>query len=165
MKAENETLWLSRFLRHWEVSVVMKKGLVCAVALAVGPLVLPGPARAHHGDAGRYAEEVVSLTGVVAQFVLVNPHAFLVLDVTENGTTTKWTAELGGPQSLAKDFGWTPATAKAWVGTRFTVSGRRLKSGAPYMNLTDRANIVLADSGKEIFRTANFGQPGPSEQK
>ena len=152
-------------LRHWEVSVVMKKGLVCAVVLAVGSLILPAPARAHHGDAGRYSEEVVSLTGVVAQFVLVNPHAFLVLDVTENGTTTKWTAELGGPQSLAKDFGWTPATAKAWVGTRFTVSGRRLKSGAPYMNLTDRANIVLADSGKEIFRTANFGQPGPSEQK
>jgi hypothetical protein len=25
------------------------------------------------------------------------------------------------------------------------------------MNLTDRANVVLADSGKEIFRTNNYG--------
>jgi len=143
----------------------MKKIFVCAVVLGVWSLVLSGPARAHHGDAGRYVEEVTSLTGTVVQFVMVNPHAFIVLDVTENGTTTRWTAEMGGPQALAKDFGWTPATTKKWVGSRFTVIGRRLKSGAPYMNLTERANIVLADGGKEIFRTANFGQPGPSQQK
>jgi hypothetical protein len=143
----------------------MKKGFVCAVALGVGLLALPGPARAHHGDAGRYAPEIVSVTGTVVQFVLVNPHSFIVLDVTENGTTTKWTAEMGTPQALAKDFGWTAATTKAWIGSRFTMTGRRLKSGAPYMNLTERANIVLADGGKEIFRTANFGQPAPTEQK
>jgi hypothetical protein len=97
--------------------------------------------------------------------VLVNPHAFILLDVTEDGKTTRWTAEMSGPQALAKDFGWTPATTKKWIGTRFTLTGRRLKSGAPYMNITERSNIVLADTGQEIFRTSNYGQPAPAEEK
>ena len=156
---------MSVFLRTLEVSVVMNGSFLCAAILGVGLLIVPGSARAHHGDAGRYVEDIVSLTGTVVQFVMVNPHAFIVLDVTENGTTTRWTAEMGGTQALAKDFGWTPATTKKWVGSRLTITGRRLKSGAPYINLTDRASIALADSGTEIFRTANFGQPGPSQPK
>jgi hypothetical protein len=39
-----------------------------------------------------------------------------------------------------------------------------LKNGAPYINLTERANIVLADGGQEIFRTANFGDPAPAAE-
>ena len=35
----------------------------------------------------------------------------------------------------------------------FTVTGRRAKSGAPYMNLSERSTIVMADSGKEIYKT------------
>jgi hypothetical protein len=46
-------------------------------------------------------------------------------------------------------------------GTNITVTGRRLRSGAPYINLTERANVVLTDTGKEIFRTENFGEPPP----
>jgi hypothetical protein len=95
----------------------------------------------------------------VVQLVLVNPHALIMLDVTENGKTTRWTAEMGAPQQLARQFGWTATTVK--VGTRLTLIGRRVKTGAPYMNLTERANIVLTDSGKEIFRTPNFGEPPP----
>ena len=141
----------------------MKKSFLCAVVLGVGSLVLPGSAWAHHGDAGRYTEEVSTLTGTLVQLVMVNPHALIMLDVTENDTTTRWTAELGGPQQLAKQFGWTPTTIK--IGSRVTLIGRRVKSGGPYMNLTERANIVLTDSGKEIFRTANFGEPPPPPQK
>jgi hypothetical protein len=143
----------------------MNKSMPCAVYMTVGSLVLSCSALAHHGDAGRYSEEVVTLTGTVAQFVMVNPHALIMLDVTENGKTTRWTAELGGPQQLAKQFGWSPATTKMWIGSRFTLIGRRVKSGDPYMNLSERANIVLTDSGKEIFRTANFGEPPPPPQK
>jgi hypothetical protein len=29
--------------------------------------------------------------------------------------------------------------------------------------LTERANIVLTDTGKEIFRTANYGEPAPKQ--
>jgi hypothetical protein len=32
------------------------------------------------------------------------------------------------------------------------------------MNLTERSQITLSDSGKEIYRTANFGTPAPAAQ-
>lgn len=137
----------------------MKRSWCCAAAVALWTLVPAGSAWAHHGDAGRYIEEVSSLTGVVAEIKFVNPHSLIMFDVTENGKTTRWTAEMGGPQQLAKQFGWTTTTLKP--GTKITLIGRRVKSGAPYMNLTERSNIVLTDSGKEIFRTENFGQPPP----
>ena len=35
------------------------------------------------------------------------------------------------------------------------------RRGAPYLNLTERANIVMADTGKEIYRTENFGKAAP----
>jgi hypothetical protein len=143
----------------------MKKGFICAVVVAVSYVAVPAPTRAHHGDAGRYIAEAVTLTGTVTQFVLVNPHAYIILDVTENGTTTTWTAEMATPQTLATDFGWTPATTKKWIGNRFTITGRRLKGGAPYINLTDRAKIVMTDTGVEIFKTRNFGQPVPEHEK
>jgi len=31
------------------------------------------------------------------------------------------------------------------------------------MNLTERARIVDATTGKEIFRTENYGQPAPKQ--
>lgn len=79
------------------------------------------------------------------------------------GKTVRWQAELGGPQPLIKQFGWTPSTIKK--GMTLTMIGRRLKSGAPFLNLTERANIVVTDSGKEIYRTVNFGQPAPEGPK
>src|ERR671926_1949652 len=84
--------------------VAMKKTVLCAVALAVASLI-PGSAWAHHGDAGRYNEETVTLKGTVVQLVMVNPHASIVFDVTDDsGKTTRWQAELGGPQQLIKQF-------------------------------------------------------------
>ena len=78
---------------------------------------------------------------------MVNPHAHIVFDVTdEGGKTVRWQAELGGPQQLTKQFGWTPLTVKK--GMKLTMTGRRLKSGAPYLNLTERARIVVTDTGQ-----------------
>lgn len=137
----------------------MKKGVLSAVFAAVGVIVASGSAWAHHGDADRYNEQVVTVTGTVVELQMVNPHTHIVFDSTEGGKTVRWQAELGGPQQLVKQFGWTPATIKA--GTKITITGRQLKSGAPYMNLTERANVVLTDSKKEIYRTENYGQPAP----
>lgn len=139
----------------------MKKSFLCALALAVAALT-PGAAWAHHGDAGRYNEETVTLKGSVVQLVMVNPHALIIFDVSDGGKTTRWTAELGGPQQLIKQFGWSPSTVKP--GMPITLIGRVVKSGDPYMNLTERSQITISDSGKEIYRTANFGQPAPAAQ-
>ena len=139
----------------------MKKTVLCAVALAVASLI-PGSVWAHHGDAGRYNEDPVTLKGTVVQLVMVNPHALIIVDVNEGGKNTRWTAELGGPQQLIKQFGWSPTTVKA--GMPVTLIGRVVKSGDPYMNLTERSQITMTDSGKEIYRTANFGQAAPAAQ-
>src|SRR3954464_11116272 len=113
---------------------------VSAVALSL-ILLSSGSALAHHGDAGRYNEEAVTLKGIVVQLVMVNPHSLIMFDVTDHGKTTRWTAELGAPQGLIKNFGWSPSTIKP--GMAITVIGRAVKSGDPYMNLTERAQITI----------------------
>jgi len=135
---------------------------IAYVALCAGAAVFlaAGPARAHHGDAGRYIEEVVEITGVVVETQLINPHSIVVIDVTDGGKTVRWQAEMGGAQQLIKT-GWTNAVKP---GVKVTLTGRRLKSGAPYMNLTERARVVLADSGKVVLQSANYGQPPASAQ-
>jgi len=130
------------------------------IGVCLGLLLVAGSAQAHHGDANRYNEQTITVTGTVVEVQMVNPHAHIVFDVTDaGGKTTRWQAELGGPQQLMRQFGWTPQTIK--TGMKITLIGRQLKSGAPYLNLTERSQIVLADSGKEIYRTENFGQAPP----
>jgi hypothetical protein len=140
--------------------MVMKRGLLYIVA--VGLICFSSPALAHHGDADRYVQDVIDVTGTVVALEMVNPHVHIVFDVTDAaGKTVRWQAELGGPQQLTRQFGWTPLTVK--TGMKLTMTGRRLKSGAPYMNLTERARIVDAGTGKEIFRTQNYGEPPPKQ--
>ena len=118
---------------------------------------------AHHGDAGRYDEEVITVTGKVVALQMVNPHVHIIFDVMQNGKTVRWQAELGTPQQLTSQYKWTPQTVKA--GMTLTMIGRQLKGGAPYLNLTERANIVQTDNGREIYRTANFGKTAPQGPK
>jgi ribulose-5-phosphate 4-epimerase/fuculose-1-phosphate aldolase len=130
----------------------MKRSLMSTVGAAIGLLVFSSSTRAHHGDADRYDTNVVIVTGTLVEFQLVNPHSIVAFDVTDaNGQTVRWQAEMGGSQQLVKEFGWSKTSVK--VGDKITVTGRRAKSGAPYMNLTERSSIVLIDSGKEIFHT------------
>jgi hypothetical protein len=133
------------------------KRLLCSLLAACALVLFPTTAAlAHHGDAGRYEDNVVVIKGTVVEVQLVNPHSIIVFDVEENGKTERWQAELGGRSVMMRDFSWTKNTLKA--GDKITLTGRRAKSGAPYMNLTEKANLVLTDSGKELFRTENYGK-------
>ena len=138
----------------------MKSLTLTLPVLVAGLLVNSLPAFAHHGDAGRYEDNVVVMQGTVVEMQLITPHSIIVVDVPdESGKMVRWQAEMGGRTAMIKDFGWTKDTVKP--GDKITLTGRKVKSGAPYMNLTDRANLVLTDSGKEIFRTPNFGTNTP----
>lgn len=138
----------------------MKSTMLLLPVLAAGLLLNSLPVFAHHGDAGRYEDNVVVMQGTVVEMQLITPHSIIVVDVPdESGKMVRWQAEMGGRTAMIKDFGWTKDTLKA--GDKITLTGRKVKSGAPYMNLTDRANVVLTDSGKEIFRTPNFGTNTP----
>lgn len=132
------------------------------LSISAGLLLISIPLFAHHGDAGRYEENVVVLTGTVVEVQLVDPHSMIVLDIpNEKGQPVRWQAELGGRNALAKNFGWSKSTLK--FGDKITITGRKVKSGAPYINLTEKANVVLTDSGKEIFRTPNYEPPAPKK--
>jgi hypothetical protein len=83
--------------------------------------VLTVTADAHHSIAGMYdRSRRVTLEGVIAQYQFVNPHPFVVVDVTTNGTTQSWKAELDNRWEL-QNVGMTPTTFNA--GDRVVVSG------------------------------------------
>ena len=129
----------------------MRNQVIASVTLIAGGLGLWMSAFAHHGDAGRFEEDITSLTGTVVALQLVNPHSMIILDVPdETGTMVRWHAELTGVNNLARR-GWTRDTLTA--GDSITVSGRVIRSGAPYINLTERARVVRMETCEEIFRS------------
>ena len=135
----------------------MKTNFFLAMGLVVVFLTFSGVAQGHHGDAGRYNDNTIVVTGTLVEVQMVNPHSLITFDVAgPDGKTVRWQAELGAAQQLMKEFGWNKNTMK--VGQKLTITGRQAKNGAPYMNLTERSNIVVTDSGKEIYRTPNYGQ-------
>ncbi len=130
--------------------------------LAILVSIIVFPAFAHHGDAGRFVEEVIDVTGTVVTLMFINPHSQLVVDVAdENGETVRWHAEFSNPTRMNREFGWTRDTLQP--GDRVTLTGRRLKSGAPFINLTERAQVVMTDTGEQIFRTRNFVSAEPDK--
>ena len=128
----------------------MKSNFLSAAVLATGVLLMSTAVLAHHGDAGRYDESPFVITGTIAEIKLTNPHSILVFDVTDaDGKVVRWQAEMSGGQALTRQFGWTKESPK--IGDKVTLTGRRVKNGSPYMSMAKRANIIMADSGKEIY--------------
>ena len=124
--------------------------LISLAVSTAASLLVAAPLFAHHGDAGRYEEDTTTLDGTVVALQLINPHSIIIFNVTdESGATETWQAEMGGPQQLSRNFGWDRTTLKA--GDHIRVTGRVVKSGAPHINLTERARIVLLDTCKEIY--------------
>jgi hypothetical protein len=120
-----------------------------------------GSLLAHHGDSGRYEDNLTTVTGTVSEIVLINPHSTLVLDVKDaSGKVTKWRGELGSAVQL-RGWCWSQEIIKA--GDTVSMKGRRLKNGSPYMTLSEEARVTNA-AGKEIYKGNDPGQraePGP----
>jgi len=133
----------------------MKRHVNQKLGLCIGLAALSTPLLAHHGDAGRFHEETRSVSGTIVAVQLVNPHSTILFDVVDkDGASVTWQAELGSPKQLSSRFGWNRETLRP--GTRITVTGRQLKSGSPYINLTERARIVLTDSCEEIYHSTTL---------
>ena len=88
----------------------MKRTLL---ALSLGVLTAVASPSAHHSFAADYLEEQkVSIEGDIIAFELVNPHAWLHLEVVdENGNRQKVSAEWSNPARL-KQAGFTLASFK-----------------------------------------------------
>jgi len=131
-------------------------GLSMAFAAAV--------AFGHHGDAGRFETEVSTITGSVVALQLINPHAAVLITAPDAaGNNVTWHVEMEAPQRLQREFGWDRNTLKP--GTSITVTGRRIKSGAPNINVTERARILLTETCEEIYHSRDLeplAGPAPS---
>jgi hypothetical protein len=119
----------------------MKTKFVGYAAMAVGFLILSIPAMAHHGTGVAYeVDKVVTLKGMVTDWLWSNPHCGLLFDVTDDkGNVIHWGAELGNPHQMS-GAGFARDTFKP--GDKITVTGHPAKSGAPRMTLD---HLVLAD--------------------
>jgi hypothetical protein len=125
--------------------------------LAFALFTMSLPAVAHHGDAGRYEDDLTTVAGTVVELQLVNPHSVLVVDAPDkNGKVVRWRGELGSPVSL-RGWCWDKDTFKA--GDKITMVGRRLKNGQPFMTLSENARVLDAN-GKEMFRGNEPGKRG-----
>ena len=100
----------------------------------------------HHAFSPVYDENrVIIVAGVVTEFRFVNPHAMMVMDVTdEGGKVVQWTVEFAGRLNLS-EFGWTAGSIKA--GEKVTVTGNPTHTGSARIFFR---RIVRAD-GTELL--------------
>jgi hypothetical protein len=97
-------------------------------ATAVLPTLLP-PVLAHHGNAA-WSPNEVTIKGTVVDYVWRNPHVLLVWTTKDDsGKSVQWTGEVGSPESMMADDGWTKDTFKP--GDELVLILRPAKSGVP----------------------------------
>jgi hypothetical protein len=120
-----------------------------SIALAFVCLVLgPVSAGAHHSSVPWYDLEAdqISVTGVVTEFQFINPHVYIILDVTTAaGTVEEWKVESTSKNRLLR-IGWTEDTIR--VGQTVTATGFPARKG----NGIDSEKIVVEDGSVEWER-------------
>ena len=86
------------------------------------------PALAHHSFSMFDAGKETSLSGTVKEFQWTNPHAFILLMVSNSdGQLEPWSIEMGAPPGLARQ-GWVPKTLTPGMSVSVTI--HPLKDGA-----------------------------------
>lgn len=81
----------------------------------------------HHSIGGEFSNEQLTVVGSVVEFRLINPHAYIVLDVAHGDETRQWTLTFGPATKLIRGFDWTPSSVVA--GERITATGRAARDG------------------------------------
>ena len=133
-----------------------------AVAVACAGLLLPAlPAWAHHTFAAEFdSKKPVHLAGTVTKVELINPHAWIHVDVTgTDGKVTGWMIEAGSPNVLLRR-GFTKASVP--VGTQVVVEGYQAKDGS---NRANGRDITLPDGKKLFLGSSGTGAPYDSSKQ
>lgn len=123
--------------------------------LACAGILAASPAWAHHAFAAEFdAKRPVHLEGVVSKVELINPHAWIHVDVTgPDGKVTSWMVEAGSPNVLLRR-GFTKTSVAP--GTRVVVEGYQSKDGSLRANGRD---ITLPDGRKLFLGSSGTGAP------
>jgi hypothetical protein len=117
-------------------------------ALALAVSLIPSGLVAHHSSVPWYDLEAdqISVTGVVTEFQFINPHVYIMLDVTRaDGTVEAWRIESTSKNRLIRT-GWSEDTIR--VGQTLTATGFPARQG----NGIDSEKIVAADGSLEWSR-------------
>ena len=132
-----------------------RAALVTFVGVMLASVSLP----AHHSFAAEFdANQPITLIGVVARVDLINPHAWLYVDVKDStGKVERWNIEMGAPNALIRR-GVTKQSVP--VGAEVTVEGYRAKDGSRTVN---SRTVKLAD-GRSLF-TGSSGTGAPGEPR
>ena len=126
----------------------MKKpaGLLPLFAL----LLSAGALFAHHGNSAYDETARVSIKGTVTEFIWVNPHSQIYVDVKDRtGKVVNWGVETNSPGILGR-AGWTRRSLKA--GDKVTIILCPAKNGRPvaYAGSGDPGTKVIFDDGREL---------------
>jgi hypothetical protein len=125
---------------------------LAAVAILTAPLALV----AHHSFAAEFdANKPLVLKGTITRVDLVNPHAWLYMDVKDaDGKVVNWAIEMGAPNALIRR-GITKNTVP--IGAELTVEGFAAKDGSATAN---GRTLRMAD-GRALFAgSSGTGAPG-----
>ena len=101
---------------------------IAALALAGGAWA--GTALAHHSNAHFDQSAHISLQGEVVEYQLINPHAFIYLNVeNENGEVTEWALQTGGNVGRLIRANWSQDSMV--TGDTITATGAPMRDGTP----------------------------------
>jgi hypothetical protein len=111
----------------------MRNVLLALVFAGTCVLAFSAPTLAHHGGGAYDAAHPLTVTGTVKEFLFIQPHPLITLDVKDDqGTVTEWSVEMTAPNHLVH-YGWNGKKLKP--GDQITVVGLPSKNGLKVLNL------------------------------
>jgi Family of unknown function (DUF6152) len=122
--------------------------------LLLASLAMPLSLNAHHSFPAQYdVNKPITLTGKVTKVEWTNPHIFIYIDVTNEGTgeAVNWALEMGGPNALLR-LGWKRDSLKP--DDLITIEGSLARDGS---NLVNAKAITMVSTGKKMLAGSSGG--------
>ena len=112
-------------------------------------LLISVPVHSHHSPESHYVvSELITVTGVVTKFRLINPHARIYFDVTAaDGEVQHWFAE-GNASAILRRRGWDKDTLQP--GDVIEITGNPARDGGHKMDW----KLIVTEDGTE-YRGGN----------